>query len=154
MGKQKPPQPGCRLSAPTFLICRPNLPETPWVSTTALLSRDRRLGEWRQIPRTCPTQGSRRGQGLTLIGRVRLLLFAPTHDQDRALRMTEELHGEAARQEQPGPREPTSAGNYQPYVQLLGQPKNLFDGVALPVIRARDDPAHLLGLPHLLVEQN
>src|SRR5918997_5605913 len=121
MGKQKPPQPGCRLSAPTFLICRPNLPETPCVSTTALLSRDRRLGEWRQVPRTCPTQGSRRGQGLTLIGRVRLLRLAPAHDQDRALRVTEELHGVAARPEQLEFREPSTARDYQAYAQLLSK---------------------------------
>ena len=46
---------------------------------------------------TCPSEGSRRGPGLTLIDRIRLLRFAPAHDQDRALRVTEYLHRVAAR---------------------------------------------------------
>src|SRR5215207_10191125 len=76
-------------------------------------SSGRRLDERRSGPRTRPSQGSRRRQGLMLIGRVRLLRFAPAHDQDRAPRMTEEFHGVAIRPEQPGPREPSSAGDYQ-----------------------------------------
>ena len=103
--------------------------------------------------RTCPSEVYRPGQGLMPIDRVRLPCFALTHDQDWAFRATEELHRVAACPEQPEFREPSTTGDYEAHAELFGQAKNLVGGVALPVVRARDDPAHLLDLPHLLVEQ-
>jgi hypothetical protein len=97
--------------------------------------------------RTCTSEGYRPAQGLMWVDRVRLLRFALTHDQDRALRATEELHRVAARPEQPEQsefREPSTTGDYQAYAQFFGKAKNLVCGVALPVVGACDDPAHLL----------